>query len=454
MTHGTKTTYAGYDVIGDVHGCASELVDLLTALGYSLRYGVWRHPARQAVFVGDLVDHGPEIEQVLEIVAAMTEAGSAVCILGNLERDFIYHSLELPDNKSLRERTELGRNQLEATHQQLRNGSLKFWLDWCRRLPVLFEVPGLRVSHAAWNDYATEFWRDRNLSSLDLCAKLADSDSLPGQYLDWLLIGPRLFYELDGQRNSVRVRWFKTYQDLPQRRISNAVLDRHPSLPQRALTLAEQHMLWGYSANSPILITGYQKPFPSIPARMSRRNLACFDHSAVLGGYLCAYRWSGERWLSRDNFVAVRARPGRSLKLLQAAVLPKNIDKEGLSKPSRRQYTCAHGDDQGDSRMSQMNFGDAEYRGKRKQTRREKFLAEMEQVVPWDSLLALIEPFYPVAGLDRHPYPIATMLRVHLMQNWFCLSDPGMEEALYEIALMRQFARLTLTKPIPDETTI
>ncbi len=104
--------------------------------------------------------------------------------------------------------------------------------------------------------------------------------------------------------------------------------------------------------------------------------------------------------------------------------------------------------------MNQMSFGDAEYRGKRKQTRREKFLAEMEQVVPWDSLLALIEPFYPVAGRGRHPYPIATMLRVHLMQNWFSLSDPAMEEALYEIASMRQFARLTLSKPIPDETTI
>lgn len=104
--------------------------------------------------------------------------------------------------------------------------------------------------------------------------------------------------------------------------------------------------------------------------------------------------------------------------------------------------------------MSQMSFGDAEYSGKRKRTRREIFLAEMEQVVPWDTLLRVIQPFYPVAGRGRHPYPIATMLRVHLMQNWFGLSDPAMEEALYEIAPIRQFARLTLTKPIPDETTI
>ena len=95
-----------------------------------------------------------------------------------------------------------------------------------------------------------------------------------------------------------------------------------------------------------------------------------------------------------------------------------------------------------------MSFGDAEYGGKRKRTRREIFLAEMEEVVPWNSLLALIELFYLIAGRGRHPYPIATMQRVHLMQNWFGLSDPAMEEALYEIAPMRQFARLTLTKAI------
>jgi transposase, IS5 family len=101
-----------------------------------------------------------------------------------------------------------------------------------------------------------------------------------------------------------------------------------------------------------------------------------------------------------------------------------------------------------------MSFGDAEYAGKRKQTRREIFLAEMDQVVPWKSLLTLIEPLYPIAGRGRHPYPLETMLRVHLMQNWFGLSDPAMEEALYEITPMRAFAGLTLTKAIPDETTI
>lgn len=104
--------------------------------------------------------------------------------------------------------------------------------------------------------------------------------------------------------------------------------------------------------------------------------------------------------------------------------------------------------------MSQLSFSDAEYAGKRKKTRREVFLEEMEQVVPWQVLLKVIEPFYPVAGRGRRPYPMESMLRVHLMQNWFALSDPATEEALYEIASLRNFAGLKLSEPIPDETTI
>ncbi|MBA3592997.1 MAG: IS5 family transposase [Pseudomonadota bacterium] len=104
--------------------------------------------------------------------------------------------------------------------------------------------------------------------------------------------------------------------------------------------------------------------------------------------------------------------------------------------------------------MSQISFADAEYAGKRKKTRREVFLEEMELVVPWKVLLKIIEPHYPVAGRGRRPYALESMLRVHLMQNWFALSDPAMEEALYEIASLRSFARLSLNEPIPDETTI
>ncbi|WP_428481004.1 transposase [Pseudomonas chlororaphis] len=69
--------------------------------------------------------------------------------------------------------------------------------------------------------------------------------------------------------------------------------------------------------------------------------------------------------------------------------------------------------------MKQMSFADAEYAGKRKQTRRERFLIEMDQVVPWKGLVTLIEPNYPKGDGGRPAYPLMAMLRVHLMQNWF-----------------------------------
>ncbi len=103
----------------------------------------------------------------------------------------------------------------------------------------------------------------------------------------------------------------------------------------------------------------------------------------------------------------------------------------------------------------QLTFGDAEGLGKRKQTRREIFLAEMERIVPWKRLLALIEPHYPVSGRPgRQPYALARMLRIHLLQQWYALSDPAMEEALHEIPTLRRFAQLGGLDNVPDETTI
>ena len=103
----------------------------------------------------------------------------------------------------------------------------------------------------------------------------------------------------------------------------------------------------------------------------------------------------------------------------------------------------------------QLTFGDAEGMGKRKRTRKEIFLAEMDQVVPWKALLKLIEPHYPKMGRPgRQPYPLSTMLRVHFLQQWYALSDPAMEEALYDTAVMRRFAELSGLDDIPDETTI
>lgn len=90
-----------------------------------------------------------------------------------------------------------------------------------------------------------------------------------------------------------------------------------------------------------------------------------------------------------------------------------------------------------------------------KKTRRAAFLEEMERVVPWSELCALVEPHYPQAGNGRRPVGIERMLRVYFLQQWFNLSDPAVEEALYDSPLMRQFAQIDLgNEPVPDETTV
>ncbi|OIQ79948.1 transposase DDE domain protein [mine drainage metagenome] len=105
--------------------------------------------------------------------------------------------------------------------------------------------------------------------------------------------------------------------------------------------------------------------------------------------------------------------------------------------------------------MKQMSFAASEYVKKPKQTRKERFLQEMELVVPWTRLLAVIEPHYPKAGNGRRPYELATMLRIHFMQQWFGYSDAAMEEALHDIPLLRHFAGLDAgVDTMPDETTI
>ena len=101
-----------------------------------------------------------------------------------------------------------------------------------------------------------------------------------------------------------------------------------------------------------------------------------------------------------------------------------------------------------------LGFSDWERSVVKKQTRREKFLSEMEKVVPWSALLSLIASFYPVQG-PQGGRLAETMLRIHLMQNWYCLSDEAMEDALIEVESMRRFAHLDLAKgSIPDASTI
>ena len=104
--------------------------------------------------------------------------------------------------------------------------------------------------------------------------------------------------------------------------------------------------------------------------------------------------------------------------------------------------------------MEQQSFASLAYDNKKKKTRREIFLQEMDKVIPWKLLTKPIKKHYPKDGNGRRPYPLETMLRIYFMQQWYQLSDPAMEDSLYDIESVRRFAGLDLEQAIPDETTV
>ena len=105
--------------------------------------------------------------------------------------------------------------------------------------------------------------------------------------------------------------------------------------------------------------------------------------------------------------------------------------------------------------MQQLTLATVGFERYAKTTRRAAFLAEMERVVPWPALSALIDPFYPKPGNGRPPIGVDRMLRIYFLQHWFNLSDPAVEEALYDSLAMRRFVGIDLGRePVPDETTV
>ena len=107
--------------------------------------------------------------------------------------------------------------------------------------------------------------------------------------------------------------------------------------------------------------------------------------------------------------------------------------------------------------MKQLSFSQIEYKSQHKKTRRHIFLKEMDEIIPWGYLCEILKPYYygDNSGLGRKPYPLELILRVYFMQNWFALSDPGMEDALRDSAAMRDFVGFSsYHDAVPDETTI
>jgi diadenosine tetraphosphatase ApaH/serine/threonine PP2A family protein phosphatase len=312
-----------YDLIGDVHGCAQSLEHLLALLGYKKHAGVWRHSERQALFLGDLIDRGPQIRETLHIVHAMVDAGYAISIMGNHE----YYALawNTPLEQQGAEQTYV--REHNTHHARLQRETLEQfeahpydWKDfnqWFFTLPLFVDAGRFRAVHACWDDRLINSLRNRfgdGRIDTEYIRQSAVSGSLADQTFNRLLRGVNLplpyGMSLIGQdgyrRSSFRTKF---WHDEPSALTYGDVVFQPDALPehiaQKPLPAQYLRQINAYDAEQPLLFVGHywRQGQPSL----IRPNLACLDYSAVNGGKLVAYRLGQEQILLPQNFVWVDA---------------------------------------------------------------------------------------------------------------------------------------------------
>ncbi len=306
----------GIDLIGDVHGCAISLCLLLDRLGYRRIGGVYQHPSRRALFIGDIVDRGPMIREALHIVRAMVEAGQAQIIMGNHEYNLLCYLTLKPDGTGyLREHTPRHQRILQQTLDQFAGHprELDDYLQWFLQLPLFIETERFRAVHACWHQGLIDRFKAEqggNRIDHDFLLRSAVEDSFEWDVMDRLLRGTHLRLPNDEvivSRDGFRRRFFRTkfWASHPER-LGDVVFQPDP-LPEhiaRQLLTAEQRAdLIYYGPEERLLFMGHYwcegRPEPVAP------NIACIDFSAVKYGKLVAYRLDNETKLQASKFVWV-----------------------------------------------------------------------------------------------------------------------------------------------------
>ncbi|WDY56493.1 metallophosphoesterase [Pseudomonas sp. PSKL.D1] len=307
-----------FDIIGDVHGCALTLERLLDTLGYKRVGGVWCHPRRQALFLGDIVDRGPRIREALHIVHDMVEAGQAFCIMGNHEYNalgWVTPALPGSGKAFVREHTPRHARLIDETLTQFAHhpGDWHDFLQWFYDMPLFVDAGRFRLVHACWDPRLIEPLRQQYPHGR-IDEHFIQASAVPGSFAatvcNRLLRGTDMRLPdgltLTGGDGLTRA-FFRTkfWEEDPQ--TYGDIVFQPDALPDEVartpLSHTEKNALLRYGEDEPLLFVGHYwrsgRPLPI------RGNLACLDYSAVLYGKLAAYRLDDETRIDPHKFVWV-----------------------------------------------------------------------------------------------------------------------------------------------------
>lgn len=301
------------DFIGDIHGYADRLEALLQKLGYSKKYGIYSHPNRKALFIGDYIDRGPKIRETLMIVRQMVESGNAIALMGNHEYNALCFHYEEREGGHLRKHLIKNILQHIETLKQFQNLQEEYedYLEWFKTLPLYYETDDFRAVHACWdadniaflqsalkNDRLHEQTLRQSVIMGTEMNRTVD-ETLKGKEI--LMPGEHSFFDKDGtERKEIRIGWWMDPTRTSIRELSILSLESLPDVP---MDTSKLHSLNYYPASEKPVFFGHYW-LQGIP-KVFRENICCLDYSVAKKGYLVAYRFDGEKELSNEKFVFV-----------------------------------------------------------------------------------------------------------------------------------------------------
>ena len=299
------------DVIGDIHGRCEELKRLLSRLGYEPSNGVWSHPERKALFMGDLVDRGPDVPGVLALVKGMADAGAAEVMLGNHE--FGVLCWYMPDGKGdfLRPHKDRFLNYMGPSvayfdaHPEARD----LYFPWFQSLPIWMEKGGARFVHAYWGP--KELDRLAGAQNLNECGwgDPRFRNSKLGRAAERLIKGPEMKLpdnlvvknSHDEELRSSRINWWlRQASSLGELLVADIPQLAGQPIPARVRARYEAR-----PANHPPIFIGHYG-FKACPGLLAP-NLACVDYQGADRKWIGAYRWNGESELRAESLVKQEA---------------------------------------------------------------------------------------------------------------------------------------------------
>ena len=299
-----------YDIIGDVHGHADELKSLLKNMDYRLVDGCYAHSTRKAVFVGDIINRGPKIRETINLVRKMVESGSAYAVLGNHEMYAILYYLRDIEGKYYKKRIPKYQLQINQTLEEFTSCKEEFksHLKWMRTLPMFLDFGEIRVIHACWDDENVQLLKssimEPKLTKILLREIALNETKFSKSFwetckgVDFQLPKDLLVFDDSGQpHRSFRMKWWenpegKTFKDIS--------LESRFDLPAYSIPKEIIQSRVPYAEHNPIVFFGHYclKQCCGILAD----NLCCVDSCVTRSGKLLAYRWSGEKKLTKLNF--------------------------------------------------------------------------------------------------------------------------------------------------------